>query len=459
MSQSRSPTPKPRKLTTDSDLQSDSVTSINEVHEINEPWAKPLIGLWQDCPFNFDLEIKYNRYMSRQEPRCSVCSLFKPFEMDEEFEMMDHSKKTHGKNHKNLPKQSLPVIPEICFAISSENPNPNEDESPFDEDSQSNLLQCQVCKVCVHAKCYGADESVESSSWKCLRCEEEEFSAECTLCFLRGGALKATTDGQWCHIVCALSLPDVSFQSINSRGPVDIMKISQKRAKLKCCFCSPKVKQNGKSGSCAQCSSGRCTLSFHITCAHAAGVMFETSDWPFPIYITCQKHVNHKEKARRRNMPALKISDRVIAKHKNGRYYKAEISAVRNQTFYAVDFDDGSFCDNLFPEDIQEMDCVTEGPPDNGTAVRVKWPDGIVYGAVFRGQSSCMMHTVEFEDGSELTFKREELWKETEELPKSVKSRLSVATERKYDIFYNDEIITKNRRPRPKNRSFSIYAL
>lgn len=40
------------------------------------------------------------------------------------------------------------------------------------------------------------------------------------------------------------------------------------------------------------------------------------------------------------------------------------------------------------------MDCVTEGPPDNGTAVRVKWPDGIVYGAVFRGQSSCMMHTV-----------------------------------------------------------------
>lgn len=58
------------------------------------------------------------------------------------------------------------------------------------------------------------------------------FLQECTLCFLRGGALKATTDGQWCHIVCALSLPDVSFQSINSRGPVDIMKISQKRAKL-----------------------------------------------------------------------------------------------------------------------------------------------------------------------------------------------------------------------------------
>ena len=60
---------------------------------------------------------------------------------------------------------------------------------------------------------------------------------ECTLCFLRGGALKTTTDGQWCHIVCALSLPDVSFQDINSRGPVDITKISQKRARLVIIFC------------------------------------------------------------------------------------------------------------------------------------------------------------------------------------------------------------------------------
>ena len=62
-----------------------------------------------------------------------------------------NAKKSHGKNQKTLPKQSLPVIPEICFAISSENPNPNEDESPFDEDAQSTLLVCQVCKVCVHA--------------------------------------------------------------------------------------------------------------------------------------------------------------------------------------------------------------------------------------------------------------------------------------------------------------------
>lgn len=50
---------------------------------------------------------------------------------------------------------------------------------------------------------------------------------------------------------------------------------------------------------------------------------------------------------------SLKISDKVIAKHKNRRYYKADVSAIKNQIFYAVDFNDGSFSDNLFPEDIQ----------------------------------------------------------------------------------------------------------
>lgn len=48
---------------------------------------------------------------------------------------------------------------------------------------------------------------------------------------------------------------------------------------------------------CIQCSHGRCTLAFHPTCAYAAGVQFETSDWPFPIYCTCHRHqTSHREK-------------------------------------------------------------------------------------------------------------------------------------------------------------------
>lgn len=55
---------------------------------------------------------------------------------------------------------------------------------------------------------------------------------ECSLCCLRGGALKLTTDGRWCHLVCALSLPDVSFRDIDAHGPIDMSKMSPKRAKL-----------------------------------------------------------------------------------------------------------------------------------------------------------------------------------------------------------------------------------
>lgn len=63
----------------------------------------------------------------------------------------------------------------------------------------------------------------------------------------------------------------------------------------RCMFCSPLQNSDKSFGACIQCSNGRCTSSFHVTCAYAAGVMFETSDWPYPVYITCNKH-NTKEK-------------------------------------------------------------------------------------------------------------------------------------------------------------------
>ncbi|CAI9728298.1 lysine-specific demethylase 4C-like [Octopus vulgaris] len=451
-------TSKQRVSPPDQDSHSNSATSgSGENCEINEKWAKPFLNLWHDVPANLKAEIQFNVAVSKLEPHCSVCSLFTPVEFDNEGEsiLLKKTDKKTGKSTGSLPDQSLPVIPEICFAISSENPRPEENGAVFDDESWSKLLICQLCKVCVHASCYGAKET---TTWKCQRCKKKAFSAECSLCCLRGGALKLTTDGRWCHLVCALSLPDVSFQDIDARGPIDMSKMSPKRAKLKCCYCHPKAKSDGTHGSCAQCSYGRCTLSFHITCAHAAGVVFETSDWPYPVYITCHRHNSNKEKTRRNNLMSLKISDKVIAKHKNRRYYKADVSAIKNQIFYAVDFNDGSFSDNLFPEDIQGRDCLTEGPPRVGEAVQVKWPDGGIYDAVFQNHSSALLYTVEFEDGSELTFKREELWKENEELPQYVKSRLSVATERKYDIFYVDGVISKNRRPKPKNRSYSIYS-
>lgn len=54
-----------------------------------------------------------------------------------------------------------------------------------------------------------------------------------------------------------------------------------------------------------------------------------------------------------RNLNDLNLKSYVYAKYKNGRYYNAQIVDCKMQTFYHVDFDDGSFSDNLHPEDIE----------------------------------------------------------------------------------------------------------
>lgn len=54
----------------------------------------------------------------------------------------------------------------------------------------------------------------------------------CCLCNLRGGALKPTTTGHWAHIVCAMSITEVSFQDIKLRSPIDVTNISPARLKL-----------------------------------------------------------------------------------------------------------------------------------------------------------------------------------------------------------------------------------
>lgn len=51
-------------------------------------------------------------------------------------------------------------------------------------------------------------------------------------------------------------------------------------------------------------------------------------------------------------MNELTVGQKVICKHKNGRYYQCDVVQLSKETFYEVNFDDGSFSDNLFPEDI-----------------------------------------------------------------------------------------------------------
>lgn len=68
------------------------------------------------------------------------------------------------------------------------------------------------------------------------------------------------------------------------------------------------------------------------------------------------------------------------------------------------------------------QDCVQLGPPAEGEVVQVKWPNGKLYGAEYLGSNVVYVYQVEFEDGSQITMKREDIYTLDEELPKSESS-------------------------------------
>lgn len=431
---------KKKRNSSGNDIRKDNfeITAVPE-RIMTDDWTEPVRGLWQHLLLDFSAEQDFNVKISQKLPHCSICALFKPLQIL--LDKHEDSPTRHKKGKKSTPEKTLPMIPEVCFACSEDNPNPVRLQAHLDEDGLSHLLVCEDCKVCVHASCYGVLEIPQNKkTWRCTRCVRQQIAAECCLCCMRGGALKPTSNGKWAHVVCALTITEVKFENILKREPINIDEIISNRVKLKCYYCNPLHNSDKTTGVSVLCSVGKCTSSFHVTCAYAAGVLFETSDWPFPVYTTCNKHGAHREKAfaKEREMSNLKVGDKVYAKHKNTRYYKATVVKIERQIFCLLDFDDGSFSDDTFPEDIVGYSSSTL--PLVGAPVEVKWTDGELYGAKFKGTNIVVMHFVQFEDGVERDFKRHEIWTLDEELPKHVRSRLSVATERKYSLLYDEEI-------------------
>uniref|UniRef100_A0A4W5QT15 [histone H3]-trimethyl-L-lysine(9) demethylase n=1 Tax=Hucho hucho TaxID=62062 RepID=A0A4W5QT15_9TELE len=367
-----------------------------------ESWAKPLAHLWQNRPPNLKKEKEYNRCMGLQAPYCSVCSLFQAFQ---QMECADDGTDPPVM----LPGGRLrtkPLIPEMCFTTTTEPEEGAEEKAPgplapttphLEPDGTSLLISCSHCSVRVHTSQYYYSPST------------------CCLCLLRGGALQKANNNKWVHVLCAVAVLEARFVNITERSPVDLSGIPLQRFKLKCYYCKKRMKKT--SGCCVQCSHGRCPTAYHPTCAQAAGVLMQPDEWPFVVYVTCCRHKGPIQ-------TELTVGRRVICKHKNGRYYQCDVVQLSKETFYEVNFDDGSFSDNLFPEDIVGRDCTQLGPPPQGEMVQVRWTDGLVYGAKFVAAHIIQMYQVEFEDGSQLTAKRDDVYTLDEELPKRVKSRL-----------------------------------
>ncbi|XP_047223909.1 lysine-specific demethylase 4A isoform X3 [Girardinichthys multiradiatus] len=434
----------------------DQDVSVEVEQDEKEEWAKPLTQLWQSQPYNPQAEWDYNKIMGQQPPYCSICLLFYTYHQSESS---DESSSLMLVNRPGGRQWSRPLIPEMCFNTHSGRTNDGGEGQLSNphvaEDGMSRLITCAQCCVRVHTSCYGiSGEEAELDDWLCARCEASAITEDCCLCSLRGGALQRANNDKWVHVLCAITVLEARFVNITKRSPVDLSAIPLPRFKLKCACCRKRMKREVV-GCCVQCSHGRCSTAFHPSCAQAAGILMHPDDWPFVVFITCHRHrapvIPERNKESLRD---LARSQKVICKHKNGRYYHSEVVELTTATFYEVVFDDGSYSDNLFPEDIESRDCARLGPPSEGQSVQVRWTDGLLYGAKFVASHSVPMYTVEFEDGSQISVKREDIYTLDEDLPKRVKSRMSVASDMRFELFTQNNIKQNSKRQRVINSRY-----
>ncbi|XP_012165307.3 lysine-specific demethylase 4C [Bombus terrestris] len=357
---------------------------------------------------NNDLLKAFNDYWSAQISHCAICAPF------------TSSCNGHGRLMPPDWKYCKPtVLPESSPIWVSANIFVANSKEQIVEPENDKILRCRECHVTVHASCYGITVlPTDLRNWACDKCKAGKTQVMCCLCPMRGGALKRTSDGNWAHILCALLLPGVTFKDAINKDPINVLTIKPDNVKQQCCYCGQ------KDGACLKCS--HCSNLFHPSCGLVSGATFTIPVYNSPeLQVTCDGHDDGKEK-----IPPLRQGETVWAKHRNTRYYKAKVDSIHDTLFYMVTFNDDSFSDDLYPSDIMNYD--PGNPPQQGAEVVVKWTDGNLYNGIFEGTNHRIMYTVIFEDGSQLPLKRNDIYSLQEDMPKRVRSRLSVATEMKH---------------------------
>jgi hypothetical protein len=96
------------------------------------------------------------------------------------------------------------------------------------------LVYCDGCDVAVHRCCYGLKHIAEGE-WFCdICCHVKSVrldpdlafvpitDARCALCPIPGGALKRSTDGRWCHVMCALWCEGTWISNLSRMGPIEL---------------------------------------------------------------------------------------------------------------------------------------------------------------------------------------------------------------------------------------------
>ncbi|XP_037105760.1 lysine-specific demethylase 4B isoform X2 [Syngnathus acus] len=388
--------------------------------------------LWQNRSRNFLAEKAFNSAVSILQPYCAVCSLFCPYKKP-------HNEPTNANDSQRTPipchgDRTRPIVPEMCFSVGTGSTEPLPTSNYIGEDGTSVLICCSSCKMQVHASCYGVNPDTVQNKWTCSRCVVGAWAVECCLCNLRGGALKVTNDNRWVHIICTIAVAEARFLNPSEREPVDVSAVPETRKNLICVFCYSSS-GNKNRGACIQCSEENCATSFHVTCAQIAGVVMTPADWPYVVSVTCHRHREATPKPRTpaKITPAKipkgpTLGQRVIGRNTDSWYYHCTIIGMATQTLYEVNFDDGSYCDNIYPENITSHDCLHRGPPDVGELIVVSTTDGKDLNASFVKQHTPKFYQVEFQDKSQLLLKQSEIHLLDQELPKRVRTRLAIPT-------------------------------
>ncbi|CAF0754565.1 unnamed protein product [Adineta steineri] len=169
-----------------------------------------------------------------------------------------------------------------------------------DADDENEMVFCERCNCCVHQNCYGISD-VPSGTWLCRPCSILRRPT-CILCPKLGGPMKCTTSGTiWCHLTCALWLPELKFVDYTKMEPVIYLdKISHARWSLRCVVCST------MEGACVQCAHKNCRTPFHVTCGLAAGYFLDVQQTSSKESSTSRSQFNaycfkHSEEARKRS--------------------------------------------------------------------------------------------------------------------------------------------------------------
>ncbi|XP_060532852.1 uncharacterized protein LOC132705908 [Cylas formicarius] len=142
----------------------------------------------------------------------------------------------------------------------------------------------------------------------------------------------------------------------------------------------------------------------------------------------------------------IATGDVVWARHRNGRYYQATVSRVKENYKYAVYF----YADRSFSKDISLDHLVGWDPREKvttGRKVRIRWSDGQTYDAECMGQTEDFLYTVSFEDLSRLELHRNNVYALDESIPKRIATKLSYASDMR-----NREHLYELERPLPQKR-------